>query len=30
VGLLDPGKLPVAGVEQARKLVRIARGHRDQ
>ena len=30
VGLLDPGKLPVAGVEQARKLVRIAQGHRDQ
>ena len=30
VGLLDPGKLPVAGVEQAGKLVRIAQGHRDQ
>jgi len=24
VGLLDPAKLPVAGVEQARKLLRVA------
>jgi len=30
VGLLDPGKLPVAGVEQARKLMRIAQGHGDK
>jgi carboxymethylenebutenolidase len=26
VGLLDPAKLPVAGVEQARKLLRLAQG----
>jgi carboxymethylenebutenolidase len=26
VGLLDPAKLPVAGVEQARKLLSVARG----
>jgi len=24
VGLLDPASLPVAGVEQARKLLRVA------
>jgi carboxymethylenebutenolidase len=27
VGLLDPAKLPVAGVEQAKALLRIAAGH---
>ena len=26
VGLLDPAKLPVAGVEQARTLLRVAQG----
>ena len=26
VGLLDPAKLPVAGVEQAKKLLRVAQG----
>jgi carboxymethylenebutenolidase len=30
VGLLDPAKLPVAGVEQARRLLRVAQGHEDQ
>ena len=30
VGLLDPAKLPVAGVEQARKLLRVAQRHEDQ
>src|SRR5262245_31296465 len=30
VGLLDPAKVPVAGVEQARKLLRVAEGHGDQ
>ena len=30
VGLLDPAKLPVAGVEQARKLLRVAEEHGDQ
>ncbi len=30
VGLLDPAKLPVAGVEQARKLLRAAQGHGDR
>jgi carboxymethylenebutenolidase len=30
VGLLDPARLPVAGVEQARKLLRVAQGHKDQ
>ena len=30
VGLLDPANLPVAGVEQARKLLRVAQGHGDQ
>src|SRR5262249_52318175 len=30
VGLLDPAKLPVAGVEQARGLLRSARGEQDQ
>jgi len=29
VGLLDPANLPVAGVEQARNLVAVARRHRD-
>jgi carboxymethylenebutenolidase len=29
VGLLDPENLPVAGVEQARKLLRVAQGHGD-
>ena len=28
VGLLDPASLPVAGVEQARKLLRVAQGPR--
>jgi carboxymethylenebutenolidase len=28
VGLLDPAKLPVAGVEQARKLLRVSRGNK--
>jgi len=28
VGLLDPASLPVAGVEQARKLLRVAQGSR--
>jgi len=28
VGLLDPAKLPVAGVEQARTLLRFAQGER--
>jgi carboxymethylenebutenolidase len=27
VGLLDPANLPVAGVEQASKLLRVARGN---
>jgi carboxymethylenebutenolidase len=30
VGLLDPANLPVAGVEQARQLLRAAQGHGDQ
>jgi carboxymethylenebutenolidase len=30
VGLLDPASLPVAGVEQARNLLRVAQGHGDQ
>jgi carboxymethylenebutenolidase len=30
VGLLEPANLPVAGVEQARKLLRVAQGHEDQ
>jgi carboxymethylenebutenolidase len=30
VGLLDPAGLPVAGVEQARKLMSVARGHARQ
>ena len=30
VGLLDPAKMPVAGVEQARRLLRVAHGHREQ
>jgi len=30
VGLLDPTNLPVAGVEQARKLLRVAREHGDR
>jgi carboxymethylenebutenolidase len=30
VGLLDPAKLPVAGVEQARELLRSTRGEQDQ
>jgi carboxymethylenebutenolidase len=30
VGLLDPGKLPVVGVEQARRLLRLAEEHEDQ
>jgi len=30
VGLLDPTKLPVAGVEQARELLRVAQRHVDQ
>lgn len=30
VGLLDPEKLPVAGVEQARKLLWVAQGHGDR
>jgi len=30
VGLLDPTKLPVAGVEQARKLLRVAQEEGDQ
>jgi carboxymethylenebutenolidase len=29
VGLLDPAKLPVAGVEQARKLLQVAQGQAD-
>ena len=28
VGLLDPAKLPVAGVEQAKELLRIAAGQK--
>jgi carboxymethylenebutenolidase len=30
VGLLDPANLPVAGDEQARKLLRVAQGHGEQ
>jgi len=30
VGLLDPKNLPVAGVEQARKLLQVAQEHRDR
>jgi len=30
VGLLDPAKLPVAGVEQARRLLSISRGKENQ
>src|SRR5262245_34239116 len=30
VGLLDPAKLPVTGVEQARKLQRVAQAEQDQ
>ena len=30
VGLLDPGKLPVVGVEQARRLLRVAEKNWDQ
>jgi len=30
VGLLDPANLPVAGVEQARNLRRVAERHEDQ
>jgi len=30
VGLLDPANLPVAGVEQARNLGRVAERHEDQ
>jgi carboxymethylenebutenolidase len=30
VGLLDPAKLPVAGVEQARKLLRVGEEHKDR
>jgi len=30
VGLLDPGKLPVVGVEQAKKLLRVARERGNQ
>jgi hypothetical protein len=30
VGLLDPGNLPVVGIEQARKLVCVAEGNRAQ
>ena len=30
VGLLNPASLPVAGVEQARQLLRVAQGHGDQ
>jgi carboxymethylenebutenolidase len=30
VGLLDPGKVPVVGIEQARKLLRVAQGNGDQ
>jgi carboxymethylenebutenolidase len=30
VGLLDPANLPVVGVEQARKLLRVAQGHGGQ
>jgi len=30
VGLLDPASLPVVGVEQARKLLRVAQGNGDQ
>ena len=30
IGLLDPKNLPVAGVEQARKLLRVAEGREDQ
>jgi len=29
VGLLDPGKLPVVGIEQARRLLRVAGKNRD-
>ena len=29
VGLLDPANLPVVGVEQARKLLRVAQGERE-
>jgi hypothetical protein len=30
VGLLDPAKLPVAGIEQARELPRSSRAQEDQ
>jgi len=30
VGLLDPAKLPVAGIEQARELLRSSRAQKDQ
>jgi carboxymethylenebutenolidase len=30
VGLLDPGNLPVVGIEQARRLLRVAEGHDEQ
>ena len=30
VGLLGPTNLPVAGVEQARRLLRVAQGHGDE
>jgi len=30
VGLLDPGNLPIAGVEQARKLLRVAQAREGQ
>ena len=30
VGLLDPANLPVVGVEQARKLLRVAQRHKEQ
>jgi carboxymethylenebutenolidase len=30
VGILDPANLPVAGVEQARRLLRVAQGQRDE
>jgi len=30
VGLLDPGNLPVVGIEQARRLLRVAKGHDEQ
>jgi carboxymethylenebutenolidase len=28
VGLLNPGKLPMVGIEQARRLLRVAEGWR--